>query len=290
MEYLIRDGKLQSYGLEIHAAEHCNLRCAGCAQSSPFLPPQFPDLKQLAESLSHLARVLHPQRATILGGEPLLNPHLIELLHVVRAAKMVDRVFVTTNGLLLPKVDAAFWGLVDTVEISVYPSTRATILAHLDVIFEQAWAKGTEVHLNPVPQFRHITVTTAIPNRELVSLLCRECYFKHYCHTVHQGKLYKCGPSTNINHFLRRANGACVLADSGIAIDGHPGFLNLLAAYFRDDRPLDACYYCLGSSGGCYMHTQLSAKDIRNPAPVPFSENLIGGPVLSKWQQWKESI
>lgn len=286
MEYAISESRIRTYGLEIHAAEHCNLRCTGCAQSSPHLPRAFPDLDELSASLSRLERVLRPERATILGGEPLLNPELDKLLEVVRAASMFERVVVTTNGLLLPKVSKGFWELVDSVELSVYPSTKARIATVLDEILDHAWSSGTELQLLPTPQFRHIVLTSPIPEQSLVAFLYRRCHFRHYCHTLQNGRFYKCGPSTGIRQLLNSANGSCSLGDSGIPLDDSPQLRDRILEYLNASDPIEACTYCLGSSGSRYPHTQLAGLGRRHPDAVHFSPGKVEP---SHWKAWLDT-
>jgi cyclic pyranopterin phosphate synthase len=276
MEYLIRDGKIHTYGLEIQAAEHCNLRCAGCSQSSPFLPPKYPNLHNLERSLYLLSEVMRAGRATVLGGEPLLNPQLLDLLRVVRKSPLFDQVYVTTNGVLLTEVDEEFWNLVDVVEISLYPATRHKILRSIGVFSERAWSSRTEVHLLPSPMFRNITLTEPIDDARTVQAIYEKCYFRHYCHTLYEGYLYKCGPSTHIPDLIALAKGnAPAFYDSALLVESAPDFRERLLNFFQSNRPMDVCKYCVGSSGSEYPHRQLSSEEAVKPARVSFSPDLV---------------
>jgi Radical SAM superfamily/4Fe-4S single cluster domain len=281
MEYSIVNGKIRTYGLEIQAAEHCNLRCAGCSQSSPFLPPKYPNLANLEESLHILADVMRAGRATILGGEPLLNPQLLDLLRIVRESQVFEEIYVTTNGLLLTKVDEEFWKWVDVVEISLYPATRYSILRTLNDLSERAWQFKTEIHLLPSPTFQHITLTERIEDPRIVRIIYEKCYFRHYCHTLYEGHLYKCGPSTHIPDLVELTNGERLIpSDSTLRVEIVPGFRERVLNFFQNKKPMEVCRFCVGSSGSEYPHRQLSQKEINKPTKIRLSPSILREPII----------
>ena len=49
----------------------------------------------------------------------------------------------------------------------------------------------------------------------------------------------------------------------GVRIHDNPRLREELEAYLRDEEPLEACYYCLGSSGRSFPHRQLNSKELR---------------------------
>lgn len=276
MEYKVVNGVIQVYGIEIQAAEHCNIRCAGCSQGSPFLPPTFPVIEGISRSLSRLSGVLRAGRATILGGEPLLNPNLIELLSVVRHSGIFDRIYVTTNGVLLEHVAMAFWRLVDVVEISVYPATRRKLQAVMDHLYERACSSRTELHFLPTPTFRHITLTENIGDDRVIRDIYTRCYFRHFCHTLHNERLHKCAPSTHIPELVGRVgNTPPGNNDACIQIDDATNLRDRLTAFFHSDVPMEVCRFCVGSSGSEFAHRQLSASEVATPNHVRYSPNFV---------------
>jgi len=48
-----------------------------------------------------------------------------------------------------------------------------------------------------------------------------------------------------------------------VRIHDNPRLREELEAYLRDEEPLEACYYCLGSSGRRFPHRQLNSKKLR---------------------------
>lgn len=268
--------RIKTRSLEIHAAEHCNLRCAGCAQNSPFLPQRFPDLEQLGADLDLLTTALHAERLSILGGEPLLNPQISSIVALARHAAIADRVVVTTNGLLLSGQDDAFWRDVDAIEVSVYPATRNQVLKELDRVVERAWEAKTELHLLPSPCFKQVTLTEPIDN-SLCDQVFSQCYFKNFCHTLRAGRLYRCGPSTNIPEKLALCHPtADILPDSGFILKASPNLMDDLEAYLCSEIPLPACRFCLGSSGAEVPHRMLACHEVATPARIAFRSDMLG--------------
>ena len=61
----------------------------------------------------------------LLGGEPLLNPDIVEAIRIVRKYFAKTEIQIVTNGILLPKMSNSFWEaccLYDIlVSITIYP-------------------------------------------------------------------------------------------------------------------------------------------------------------------------
>jgi uncharacterized Fe-S cluster-containing radical SAM superfamily protein len=85
--------------LEYHLAHGCNLSCQQCSHYSNFhLAGPMPtpdDARAEYELWNHRLR---PKRFALLGGEPLLNPKLIEHLHLARECWPHSNLMLVTNG------------------------------------------------------------------------------------------------------------------------------------------------------------------------------------------------
>lgn len=266
---------IETYGLELRAAEACNLTCVGCSQSSPFLEPEYPDLHELEECLSLLSKVLSPGRITVLGGEPLLNKDIASVLDIVRNCGMQAEVYLTTNGLLLDQTDDAFWELVDCVEMSVYPATRPILEKKLPSIRKKARAFNVRLELIEVDTFRHINLTYPIKNKELIEKIYRACNYKMHCHTLYEGRFYLCAPAPNVARAIEGRTGEQVqLLSNGIEVMGNSRLHEQLLAYLTSESPLDACAYCLGSSGVDFQHGMMKNDELKHHT-LSFSDSLL---------------
>lgn len=268
--------RIRTRCLEIQAAEHCSIRCSGCAQNSPFLAPRFPNMAALHEDLQQLAAFLHTERISIVGGEPLLNPQIGELLHTLDASGISDRIVMTTNGLLLHEAPDTLWEIADAVEISLYPDTEDQVLQHLPSIWHRAWASRTEIHLLPTPKFRRVTLTEPIQNSDTVREVFRRCYFKEFTHTLRDGKFYRCAPGSNIPTIVAKTSpGSAQPEDAGLPIRGQKDLPTALAEYIQRATPMAICSFCLGSSGVEFDHVQLNRREIQRPAQITFQTDML---------------
>lgn len=88
--------------VEIHASNACNLTCESCSHFSNnghkgFIKPEEADYQ-----MGLWSHRLNPIMFSLLGGEPLLNPQIDEIIKITRKHWTCNIEFVT-NGLLFPK-------------------------------------------------------------------------------------------------------------------------------------------------------------------------------------------
>ena len=85
--------------LEFHLAHGCNLSCQQCSHYSNFhLAGKMPTPDDARREYSHWSHRIRPKRFALLGGEPLLNPHLIEHLRLARESWPDSDLMLVTNG------------------------------------------------------------------------------------------------------------------------------------------------------------------------------------------------
>ncbi len=244
--------------LEVNAAEHCNLTCAGCSHLSPVMAKRNTTADTVARDLTALAAVYRARRVKLLGGEPLLNPALPALAEAVRASAICDEISVCTNGLLLHRMDKALWRLIDHLEISLYPGVRDGAI-NLDAIRRSADAHGVALEINRYNQFRVPYAEESRLTPEQALRVYKGCQIIHHwrCHTVHDGMFYACPQAL----FLARRFGPRS-GWPGDAVAVHePGLGPRLNAYLARRTPLQACQRCLGTAGKAFPHRQAGRAD-----------------------------
>ena len=98
--------KLKIPHLEWHVAHACNFTCEGCCHFSNMgstTPISFEDIKDWYNTW---APRLAPKTIDILGGEPLLNKRIVDIVELTRNKwddPYLERLDITTNGVLLYK-------------------------------------------------------------------------------------------------------------------------------------------------------------------------------------------
>jgi hypothetical protein len=112
--------------LIIHLTDHCNLNCRACTHFSNIAQPSFADLEEFQRDLRRM-RLLFSQlhELFLLGGEPLLHPQVGSFLSAARAMFPEASIKLMTNGLLLPRMEEAFWSAMAQndilLEVDLYP-------------------------------------------------------------------------------------------------------------------------------------------------------------------------
>lgn len=181
--------------LETHLCDHCNLSCKSCTHFSPLVTePVFTDLEQYTKDIRALSKKLEIRTILLLGGEPLLHPQLNDFMRVTRETYPHSRIFILTNGLLLPKMPNDFWETLRQCRIHIrwskYPLLKdkfSEIYRHLKkhraLSFGEISSKYTGCFYNFSPFSPN---GTEDPKQAF-----RECFAKG-CVTLYRGKLYTC--------------------------------------------------------------------------------------------------
>jgi cyclic pyranopterin phosphate synthase len=122
--------------VEFHLVHHCNLTCSGCSHFSPSAPKHVVPPHDLAAQFALAAAHLDPEFVHLLGGEPLLHPHLLEVLKSARQSFPAATIKLVSNGLLVARrgVPLALTLAANNIvlAVSLYPLVpvhRATISA-----------------------------------------------------------------------------------------------------------------------------------------------------------------
>ena len=96
--------------LEIHLADHCNLKCSNCNHFSQIAEEKYlnPDdyennLKKINKDILNYFDILH-----LIGGEPLLNKDIIKIIKITRKY-FYKEIRLVTNGILLNKMSDDFY-------------------------------------------------------------------------------------------------------------------------------------------------------------------------------------
>lgn len=126
--------------LEINLVSHCNLNCVSCTHYSPIAAKSFLDLDQFKISLSYLSKISHSFKILrLLGGEPLLHPHINEILQLAGEQLKDKRIELYTNGILLDpqrnnKISERFWEICKQYNIIIYFTLYPVQIDHEEII------------------------------------------------------------------------------------------------------------------------------------------------------------
>lgn len=196
---------IDEFFLEIHAAEHCNLGCAGCTHFSPLAKEEYCDIDLTASALSRLIQLARPNIRAIhvMGGEPLLYPHISELLKTIRDISGDQMsIELVTNGILLDKMMPAFWDACRTNSIIIRPT-----IYPIDVDYHklEELAKGNDVQFLSYSRPGEIKTFKSFPldldGRQDRLKSFDDCKLSRKFLLLKRGYLYICSIAANIDHF-----------------------------------------------------------------------------------------
>ena len=91
----------------------CDLACPGCDRFIDYDHRWTEDLEDLKLAMNAWSKRLDPDNFTIIGGEPLLHPHIYDILKYSRECFDHSTIEVFTNGFFLPKRDKLLEVLLD---------------------------------------------------------------------------------------------------------------------------------------------------------------------------------
>ncbi len=254
--YEIRDGKIQSELCELNVCHHCNLSCRGCSHLSPRVGRFFVDPDTVFRDFSILANYYRPRRVSLLGGEPLLHPALLDVVRAVRSSGICQCIRIVTNGTLLGRMPEQFWESLDQVHVSVHPGSRVSTK---EVKNWQAIAHihGVGFELRYTDRFWETCSELGTPNQELVNRIYSACQIAHTwrCHAVCNGFFFRCSQSIFIPQVLGHRTGVRPMID-GLRLETREGFTEALLHFLTAREPLTSCAHCLGTVGKPFSPVQ----------------------------------
>jgi MoaA/NifB/PqqE/SkfB family radical SAM enzyme len=253
------ENKLTRLSVEYNLTEHCNLTCYACDHASPLLPKKFASIEEFTRDFEALARVFHSKQLRIVGGEPLLHPQLIEFLVEARRIKIADAIVLITNGVLLHEAPGELWKRIDQLWISAYPGVKRK----LDDEECARICKTHNVHLQiwHANKFNRTLINNRVDDPDLVKAIFRECKLagEVSCHTVHEGRFYKCSIAPFMGPRLAMRGIAFNNRNvDGVLLHDNHNLYEDVDRCLNGPTPLAACSYCLGTSGPLVDHHQLN--------------------------------
>lgn len=121
----ILDGLIRpNYACQSEVVRHYNMTCADCNHLSPLMKKSVAEPDELFRDYSLLAKVYRPELIYLTGSEPLLLPDILGVVQAVKESGISSRVRILGNGVLLSRMDDAFWRAIDYLEVSIYPTSR----------------------------------------------------------------------------------------------------------------------------------------------------------------------
>jgi cyclic pyranopterin phosphate synthase len=231
--------------LETDITQACQLSCVGCNHSVPLWRVHkggawSADPVQVYHDLSSFARVAHADVWGALGGEPLLHPKLIEILHIVRDSGVSNKMEVWTNGLTLTKQRPEFWKAFDILVLSIYQGKHT--VNSLDWIRKRCQDAGVELVEKDEtvrPNFR--TMLEVEPTDPIATIeKFNGCFFRMFSRVLNYGFFFTCCCAPHLPMLVMGKE----FGTDGIPVKDLTE--DRLLDYLNRTEPLGACTICAG--------------------------------------------
>jgi len=143
---------------------------------------------------------VHPRTVRVLGGEPLLHPHLESILYETRNHWQDSSVEIVTNGLLLQKMKPSVFSILKKIEASVVVSKHFED-PHYNLMFATGIEALRQHEIEPrivksnrlwMKCYRFDKQGRAIPYQSNPKIAWENCYVKNRCTTLLDNCLYRC--------------------------------------------------------------------------------------------------
>lgn len=248
----------------VDISHHCNLNCCGCDHFSPLAEPKFYDLEQFRNDIKRLSILTNKfmDEIWIMGGEPLLNPQILEFFKISREYLPNTKILCLTNGILITKQSEEFWTEVKRLDVNI-EYTKYDI--RLDYEKIDSIMKKYDISVKAYADTQEVLKTSYhipldINGQQDCKMNFLKCFHANNCITLKNGKLYTCTVAPNIEHFNKYFGKDLPLTDyDGIDIykaNNIQEVLQFLA------KPIPFCRFC-NVKGRTFGHKWgISKKDI----------------------------
>jgi uncharacterized radical SAM superfamily Fe-S cluster-containing enzyme len=197
----------------------------------------------------------HISEIDLLGGEPLLNPQINDIIKISRSYFPVAAINIVTNGLLLMGQTSEFWDCCRTnnvcIIISGYP-VRIDYSFLMDTAKKygvqlQFWGnvklasqKWKELPIEYMANWRQLPID--LEGRQNPKKSNALCYASNYCFQLLEGRLYKCWRTAYAKDFNSYFNKQLEVAEGD--------YVDIYKAASIDEileklhKPAPFCRYC----------------------------------------------
>lgn len=232
--------------LEYHLAEHCNLNCKSCDHFSPLAEPCLAkvedfekDIKRFAQLSGHKLKKLN-----LLGGEPLLNPQIIDFMRIARENLPRTKILLVTNGILLNQQKESFWKACKKYKIRIVV-TKYPLNIDFDKAKNTARKYGVKFEFfgktgKVIKTSYHLPLDLEGKQNPTENFV--NCFHANRCVMLKNGKIYPCTVAPNMEHFNKYFGYQIPLTDlDGIDIHQASSMKEVLSFVAK---PIPFCKYC----------------------------------------------
>lgn len=192
--------------VQIPIVYNCNLNCAYCDHFAPIAPKYQVSVEKFSTDLDRLYKVTQGKVKTIwlLGGEPLLHNKICDLIKISSSKFKNSKIAITTNGLLLDKMNDEFWQVLKdkNVEVNVENYILNKNIIKTDKIFQKVKEFHCNLNINfPKYEFRKASLSKKPKydkNKRFSACKCKQWPI------FDDGKFYCCATINGVEKFFNK--------------------------------------------------------------------------------------
>ena len=191
--------------LEVHLTDHCNLNCKGCDHFSPIAHETYLDIEKYKSDLDRINIIVgdNIEHLFLLGGEPLLNKNICEIIEISRLKLKNCPIYILTNGILLKNMSDKFWEVCRKCDI-IISITQYPINVDYGYILQKAKEKSVKAQLfkDPSGEKKLYHFKLDLTGNQDNNYNYLHCWRPKYL-VLKEGRIYPCIIPAYINHFNR---------------------------------------------------------------------------------------
>lgn len=208
--YVLSSTPLNELNFEVHIVDQCNLNCAGCDHFAPFAKPWFYDVRKYESDIKKIASLFSEDLSKVTylrlqGGEPLLHPHIVDIMRITRENLPNTVILLNTNATLFERQDDLFWWALKyynvILNITVYPNVDYSIVFEKQ---KQYSFEMSDTAMGKRDVMRKDVLDLSGSQDTRTSFL--RCFFVNKCIPLRDGKFYICPTAATIRHLVNKCN------------------------------------------------------------------------------------
>ena len=192
----------------VHLTEHCDLNCTMCSHFSSIAEPEYLEPNSFEKDFARLFELVGDNipEIQLLGGEPLLHPHITDFFYITRKYFKSSLITLITNGIKLISMDDLFYNALHENQIVVSVSYYGLKLDY-NIIEQKMKEYGIELVIGNEGDYKIGKAKTmekcfpVVPEGGMDGdENFRRCFLSTPKALVH-GRLSNCTPAAYVGHF-----------------------------------------------------------------------------------------
>ncbi len=209
------------FHLDVHIADHCNMRCRGCSHFSNIAEPALADVDEFDRDLARLAEIFGTIRDIfLLGGEPLLHPRVDEFVRIAARHFPRTSIYLFTNSTLVTRMDERVWKALSDTGCILYCDRYPVDLPIAEI---ERLAEEHHVRLKwTEDRDEFFTIPIDLEGSQDAAASFSACSGVDNCVNLRHGRLYPCARIAYIDIFREHfgIEGLEATEDDSISIHG----------------------------------------------------------------------